>query len=77
MTIYCKKFSAISISKNFIQHFRTKHIGIRYHFIRQLVASKIVSLDHVSIKHQLADLVTKPLSLYELRFEFKESHWCG
>lgn len=67
MTVFCDNTSAINISKNPIQHSRTKHIDIRHHFIRELVESHVVSLDHVSTDNQLADLLTKPLD--GLRFE--------
>lgn len=53
--------SVIDISKNPVQHSRTKHIDIEYHFIRQLVEEKIVSLDYVKIEDQLAKILTKPL----------------
>ena len=36
LTIYCNNTSAINISKNPVQHSRTKHIEIRHHFIREL-----------------------------------------
>lgn len=37
MTVFCANTNAINISKNPIQHSRTKHIDIRYHFICDLV----------------------------------------
>ena len=37
MVVYCDNSSAIDISKNPVQHSKTKHIEIRYHFIRDLV----------------------------------------
>ena len=43
MVVYCDNSSAIDISKNPVQHSKTKHIEIRYHFIRDLVERKIVS----------------------------------
>ncbi|CAM8957414.1 unnamed protein product [Rhodiola kirilowii] len=61
MTLYCDNMSAISISKNPVQHSRTKHIDIRHHFIRELVEQKIVTLKHVTTEKQLADIFTKPL----------------
>ncbi|PNY11358.1 gag-pol polyprotein, partial [Trifolium pratense] len=61
MTLYCDNLSAINISKNPIQHSRTKHIDIRHHFIRDLVEDKIVTLEHVATKNQLADIFTKAL----------------
>ena len=68
MTLFCDNMSAISISKNPVQHSRTKHIDIRYHFIRELVEEKVISLEHIPTENQLADLFTKPLDT--LRFEF-------
>ncbi|CAM8993008.1 unnamed protein product [Rhodiola kirilowii] len=61
MTLYCDNMSAISISKNPVQHSRTKHIDIRHHFIRELVEQKIVTLKHVTTDKQLADIFTKSL----------------
>ena len=60
-TIYCDSTSAINISKNSVQHSRTKHIDIRYHFIRGLVEDGILMLSHLSSESQLADLFTKAL----------------
>jgi transposase InsO family protein len=61
MTIYCDNTSAINISKNPVQHSRTKHIDIRHHFIRDLVEENIVNLSHVPTERQKADIFTKPL----------------
>ncbi|CAJ2665853.1 unnamed protein product [Trifolium pratense] len=61
MTLYCDNLSAINISKNPIQHSRTKHIDIRHHFIRELVEEKIVTLEHIASEEQLADIFTKAL----------------
>ena len=47
MVVYCDNSSAIDISKNPVQHSKTKHIEIRYHFIRDLVERKIVSLEYI------------------------------
>jgi len=44
LTLYCDNLSAINISKNPIQHSRTKHIDIRHHFIMDLVEEKVVTL---------------------------------
>lgn len=67
LTVFCDNMSAISISKNPVQHSRTKHIDIRHHFIRDLVEDKILALEFISTEHQLADLFTKPLD--QIRFE--------
>lgn len=54
--------SAISLSKNPVYHDRSKHIQIRYHFIRNCVEEGSVAVEHVSTGNQLADLLTKPLA---------------
>ena len=59
MIVYCDNSSAIS--KNPVQHSKTKHIEIRYHFIRDLVERKIVALEYIPIERQNADIFTKPL----------------
>jgi hypothetical protein len=61
LTLYCENLSAINISKNPIQHCRTKHIDIRHHFIRDLVEDNVVTLEHVATENQLTDIFTKAL----------------
>ena len=61
LIVYCDNTSAINISKNLVQHSRTKHIDIRHHFIRELVENKSVVIEHVATDMQLADIFTKAL----------------
>nr|GEV51279.1 hypothetical protein [Tanacetum cinerariifolium] len=68
VSIYCDSKSAIAISCNPVQHTRTKHIDVRYHFIKYHVEKGTIELYFVGIKYQLADLFTK--SLTEARFKF-------
>ena len=58
---YFDNTSAINISKNPVQHSRTKHIDICHHFIRELVENKTVVIEHVATENQLADIFTKAL----------------
>ena len=46
-SVFYDNTSAINISKNPVQHSRTKHIGIRHHFIRDLVESNVLILEFV------------------------------
>ena len=62
MPIKCDNTSVISISKNLVQHSRTKHIEIRHYFLREHAQKGDITLEFVSIKYPLADIFTKPLS---------------
>ncbi|GKF79085.1 hypothetical protein Tco_0234653, partial [Tanacetum coccineum] len=57
----CCAQSAIAISCNPVQHSKTKHIDIKYHFIKKHVEKGIVELYFVGTEYQLADQVTKAL----------------
>nr|GFA87923.1 copia protein [Tanacetum cinerariifolium] len=59
--IYCDSKSAIVISCNPVQHSRTKHIAIRYHFVKEHVEKGTIKLYFVKTDYQLADLFTKAL----------------
>nr|GEU82964.1 retrovirus-related Pol polyprotein from transposon TNT 1-94 [Tanacetum cinerariifolium] len=59
--IYCDSKSAIAISCNPVQHSRTKHITVRYHFIKGHVEKGTVELYFVKTDYQLADIFTKAL----------------
>ena len=61
MVVYCDNSSAIDISKNPVQHSKTKHIEIRYHFIMDLVGRKIVALKYIPTERQNPDIFTKLL----------------
>nr|GFC94032.1 retrovirus-related Pol polyprotein from transposon TNT 1-94 [Tanacetum cinerariifolium] len=66
--MYYDSKAAIAISCNPVQHSRTKHIDVRYHFIKEKVEKGIVELFFVGTEYQLADLFTKALS--EDRFKY-------
>ena len=60
--VYCDNSSAINISKNPVQHYRTKHIDIYHHFIREVVEGKMIALEYVQTQDQPVDLLKKPLN---------------
>ncbi|GJT11534.1 hypothetical protein Tco_0858576 [Tanacetum coccineum] len=66
------EYSAIVISCNPVQHSKTKHIDIQYHFIKEHVEKGIVELFFVETEYQLADLFTK--ALLKERFEYLVRH---
>ena len=68
MVVYYDNSSTIDISKNLVQHSKTRHIELRYYFIRELVERKVVTLEYISTKCQNVDIFTKPLD--RSKFEF-------
>ncbi|KAJ9552678.1 hypothetical protein OSB04_016723 [Centaurea solstitialis] len=73
--IYCDSKSAIAISANPVQQSKTKHIDIRYHFLKDNVEKENIELYFVNTEYQLADLFTKALD--EKRFKFLISRLGG
>ena len=59
--MFCDNTSAINISKNLVMHSKTKHISIKYHFVRELVQDKEIRLEYVHTKEQIANIFTKTL----------------
>ena len=53
--------SAINISKNPVMHSKTKHIPIKFHFLREQVTEKNIKLEYVETKEQIIDIFTKSL----------------
>ena len=61
MILYCDNTSAINISKNPMMHAKTKHIAIKYNYVRELVEDKQVKMEYIHSKEQIYDIFTKPL----------------
>nr|GEW02766.1 retrotransposon protein, putative, unclassified [Tanacetum cinerariifolium] len=59
--MYCDNKSAIALCCYNVQHSWSKHIDIRYHFIKEQVENGVIELYFVNTKYQLADLFTKAL----------------
>uniref|UniRef100_A0A803MLN5 Uncharacterized protein n=1 Tax=Chenopodium quinoa TaxID=63459 RepID=A0A803MLN5_CHEQI len=60
--IFCDNKATIAMTKNPAYHSRTKHIDIRFHYIRSLAAKKEVELKFCATNNQTADILTKALS---------------
>jgi hypothetical protein len=59
---------AIALAKNNKFHARSKHIDIRYHFIREALSKNDISLTFVPTDQNLADIFTKPLALPKFQY---------
>nr|GFB67303.1 retrovirus-related Pol polyprotein from transposon TNT 1-94 [Tanacetum cinerariifolium] len=66
--MYCDSKVAIAISRNPVQHSHTKHIDVRYHFIKEKVEKGIVELFFVETEYQLADLFTKAFPVERFKY---------
>ncbi|KAI3713826.1 hypothetical protein L1987_72412 [Smallanthus sonchifolius] len=61
--IQCDNSSTIKLSKNPVLHRKTKHIDVRYHYLRDLVNEEIIKLLFCPTADQVADVMTKPVKL--------------
>nr|GEU37665.1 reverse transcriptase domain-containing protein [Tanacetum cinerariifolium] len=66
--MYCDNKSAIALCCNNVQHSRSKHIDIRYHFIKEQVENGVIELYFVNTEYQLANLFTKALGRDRIEF---------
>lgn len=62
-TIMCDNNAAINLSEDPMLHSRVKHVDIKYHFLRERVASGELTVRCINTKDNIADLFTKPLPL--------------
>ncbi|XP_074328266.1 secreted RxLR effector protein 161-like [Apium graveolens] len=65
--IFCDNSSTIQLARNPVFHARSKHIEVRFHFLRDLENNGIVQLVHCGTNDQVVDVLTKPLKLETFR----------
>ena len=61
MVIFYDNTSKINILKNHVMHTKTKHISIKYHFLRESIQYKEIRLEYVNTKENIVDIFTNPL----------------
>ncbi|GKC89088.1 retrovirus-related pol polyprotein from transposon TNT 1-94 [Tanacetum coccineum] len=66
--MYCDNKSAIALCCNNVQHSRSKHIAIRFHFIKEHVENGVIELYFINTEYQLADIFTKALGRERIEF---------
>ncbi|KAH9681067.1 Integrase catalytic domain-containing protein [Citrus sinensis] len=62
ISVFGDSQSALHIARNPAFHSRTKHIGVQYHFVREVVEDGSVDLQKIHTKENLADVLTKPIN---------------
>nr|GFA18963.1 hypothetical protein [Tanacetum cinerariifolium] len=68
ISMYYDNKSAIALCCNNVQHSRSKHIDIRYHFIKEQVENRVIELYFINIQYQLANLFIKALGQKRIEF---------
>nr|GEW06623.1 retrovirus-related Pol polyprotein from transposon TNT 1-94 [Tanacetum cinerariifolium] len=66
--MYCDNKNAIALCCNNVQHSRSKHIDIRYHFIKEHVENGVIELYFVNTEYQLAEIFTKAFGKERIKF---------
>ena len=59
--VYCDSQSGIYLAKNQTFHERTKHIDIKFHFVREIIGSGKLNLEKTNTDHNSTDALTKAL----------------
>ncbi|KAJ9551831.1 hypothetical protein OSB04_015876 [Centaurea solstitialis] len=67
-SLYCDNESVVKLAKNPVYHGKTKHIGMRYHFVRGLISDGTMNLMNISGAKNPADMFTKSVALDKLKF---------
>ena len=57
--MFCDNQSAIHLAKNQVYHARTKHIDVRYRFVREIIEEGGVLIQKIKTDDNLADMLTK------------------
>ena len=61
--LFCDNRAAIDFAKSPIENNRTKHIDVRYHFLRNLIYDELFTLKYIDSKNNIADVFTKDWTL--------------
>ncbi|KAL2238396.1 UNVERIFIED_CONTAM: Retrovirus-related Pol polyprotein from transposon TNT 1-94 [Sesamum indicum] len=64
LTVYSDSQSSIQLCKNPVFHDRTKHIDVRYHFIRDIVSKEVIKLEKIKSEDNPADMGTSTENLF-------------
>ncbi|GKA03538.1 hypothetical protein Tco_0676319 [Tanacetum coccineum] len=75
--IYIDNESTISVIKNLVAHSRTKHIEIRFHFIRDCYEKRLIEVIKIHTDHNVADLITKGFDVTRISMDWRMDRSCA
>lgn len=67
-TIHCGNQSKLSLSKNQVHHDRTKHMDVKYHFIRDVINGGVVAIKKITIEENVVDMPPKALPFEKFNY---------
>ncbi|GJR37688.1 hypothetical protein Tco_1213372 [Tanacetum coccineum] len=73
----CCGQSTISVIKNPVAHLRTKHIEIRFHFIRDCYEKRLIEVIKIHTDHNVADLLTKGFDVTRISMDLRMDRSCA
>ena len=79
VTVFEDNEGAISLASNRLASARSKHIDVRYHFLRELVEQKQIAIVKVKTERQRADILTKAIGkklFFAHRNYLLNERWC-
>ena len=71
IAVFCDNQSAIFLAKNQTYHARTKHIDVKYHYVREIIDSSVMLLKKIDIKDNPSDMLTKVVSRVKFQHYLK------
>jgi hypothetical protein len=74
--IHCDNQSCVKLSENPVSHDSSKHVEIKFHYIRDMVLRKAVLMQYLPTDEQIADVLTKPLAKSKFEY-FRDKTWNG
>jgi hypothetical protein len=66
--IHCDNHSCVKLSDNPVSHDRSKHVEIKYDYIRDMVLRKVALVQYLPTNEQIADVLTKPLAKSKFKY---------
>jgi hypothetical protein len=77
LPMYCDNTGAIALAKNPTLHKKSKHFEVRHHAVRELVSTRVVSINHIRSEKNPTDILTKALTEAKFREQRSFSSMSG